>query len=276
MLRSILVGLDGSDVGQTAVDLGIRWAQQREAVLAGIGIVDEPSIRHSEPMPLGGGSFKEERDEARLADARLRVAQFLEGFSTRCTAAGVANQTIQATGQPAQLICQESQRFDLVLLGKKTYFHFETQNEPDDTLSTVLTCGPRPVVTVPEKIGEGSSIVIAYDGSLQSARTLQTFQSVMLNPSQEVHVVSVHGDAEEATKRADRALSFLAFHQVQAQRHVLISTTPAKAILEQVARLNAGLLVMGAYGQPAMREFFFGSVTRSILREQTVPLFLSH
>jgi nucleotide-binding universal stress UspA family protein len=33
---------------------------------------------------------------------------------------------------------------------------------------------------------------------------------------------------------------------------------------------------MGAYGQPTMHEFFVGSVTRSMLVESPVPLFLSH
>ena len=54
------------------------------------------------------------------------------------------------------------------------------------------------------------------------------------------------------------------------------SAPPAKVILEQIGRLNAGLLVMGAYGQPGLREFFLGSVTRTLLQETPVPLLLFH
>ena len=39
---------------------------------------------------------------------------------------------------------------------------------------------------------------------------------------------------------------------------------------------NPALLVMGAYGQPAWREFIFGSATRSLLKLSPVPLFLCH
>ena len=46
--------------------------------------------------------------------------------------------------------------------------------------------------------------------------------------------------------------------------------------MEHTSRLNASLFVMGAYGQPALREFFLGSVTRTLLEEASVPLFLSH
>jgi len=36
------------------------------------------------------------------------------------------------------------------------------------------------------------------------------------------------------------------------------------------------MIVMGGYGQPVLREFFLGSVTRTLLAESPVPLFLYH
>ena len=54
------------------------------------------------------------------------------------------------------------------------------------------------------------------------------------------------------------------------------SARAADVILDQVQQLDAGLLVMGAYGQPVLREFFLGSVTRKVLEECPVPLFLYH
>lgn len=51
---------------------------------------------------------------------------------------------------------------------------------------------------------------------------------------------------------------------------------PAQVLLGHVQQVQAGLLVMGAYGQPTLREFFFGSVTRTLLAESPVPLFLYH
>jgi nucleotide-binding universal stress UspA family protein len=33
---------------------------------------------------------------------------------------------------------------------------------------------------------------------------------------------------------------------------------------------------MGAYGHSRLREFILGGVTRSLLREMTVPVLLSH
>ena len=131
-------------------------------------------------------------------------------------------------------------------------------------------------MTVPERLGGGDSVVIAYDGSLQAARTLQAFQALQLDQSQEVHVLAVHADHCEAVRHAERAIDFLAFHAIKAQLHAVTSSSPASAIIEHTHRLGAGLLVMGAYGQTTFKEFLFGSVTRSLLSETKVPLFLYH
>jgi len=277
MLRSILIGLDGSPCSEAAVELGMRWGKQFDAMLVGLGIIDEPTICQAEPIPIGGGVYKRQRDEILLADARRKVEHYLQSFALRCASAGVAAKLLEDVGLPAEQICREAQRYDLILLGKQSNYHFETQPDVDETITQVLKASPRPVVTVPAQLSDGSAIVIAYDGSLQAARTLQAFLALGLHRSHEVHVVAIHSDHEEGVRHADRAIDFLRFHDVKAQRHVLSDTSSTAALLmEQVKQRNAGLLVMGAYGQPALREFFFGSVTQTMLKAATVPLFLYH
>jgi nucleotide-binding universal stress UspA family protein len=105
---------------------------------------------------------------------------------------------------------------------------------------------------------------------------LQAFQSLLLDLSQEVHIVTINPDNAEAIRHADCAIDFLGFHGIKAQRHTFTTSSPATAIIEQANRLKAGMLVMGAFGQPVIREFFFGSVTRTILKEMICPLFLYH
>ena len=67
MPRSILLGLDGTEQSTGAVELGLRWARRYDSLLVGIGVIDEPSIRSAEPVPLGASYFKEHRDQRLLA-----------------------------------------------------------------------------------------------------------------------------------------------------------------------------------------------------------------
>lgn len=277
MVKSILVGVDGSTFSASAVELGIRWARRFDALLVGLGVIDEPTIRRPELVPIGASHFKEHSDEVRLARARVQVKRFLERFARRCTEAGAACKLLEDTGLPNETIMLEAQRYDLIVLGQQTHFHFASQSSPDETLTQVLKHTPRPVVTVPEQLPAATAVMVAYDGSLQAARALQAFQASGLAGSETVHVVSVGDDPAEAARHAERAVEFLRFHAIPATAHVLgPAPSTAETLLDQVRQLQVGLLVMGCYGQPGLREFILGSVTRTVLRRSSVPLFLYH
>jgi nucleotide-binding universal stress UspA family protein len=277
MLRSILLGLDGSAYSESAMELSFQWARQFRALLVGLGIVDEPAIRREELIPAGVSAEKAYGGASVLENAKRRVEQFLEHFAFRCMDAGVASEVLEDVGSPYEQIILEAQRYDLIVLGQQTYFHFATQKSACETLQAVLSDSPRPVVTVPERLRDGSSVVIAYDGSLQAARALQAFQGLGLGSGRAIHIVSVDANREDAQARAERAADYLRYHAVQAEIHPLVSTIPAnEVILDQTDRLNAHLLVMGAYGQPTLQEFFLGSVTKNVVHEAKVPVFLFH
>lgn len=279
MLKSILIGVDGSSSGSAAIDLGIRWAWNFGATLVGMGIVNEPAICGPEPVPLGATAFKCERDEMRLAAARRNAEDTLQSFGARCAIAGVSYEALVAIGDPAEQMAIEAQRFDAVVFAQRDGVHFETQPGDDrNTLRNVAKRGPRPIVAVPALPRGGRNIVVAYDGSLQAARTLQLFQGLGLCASGEVHAVSVHPDEAEAARVAGRAVDYLRRHEIAAHSHAVAAAPEgiAAALLERVENLDAGLLVMGAYGRPVLKELFFGSVTQQILDAGAVSVFLSH
>lgn len=277
MIRSILVGLDGSTFSGSAIALAIQFARQFDAMVVGLGVVDEPRIRQGDFVPLGASAYKERADNIRLAQATRKVDQILEQFSLRCSEAGVASKVLEDVGAPHEQIVREAQRYDIIVLGQQTYFHFATQETPCETLKTLVKNSPRPVVTVPEKLSEGKAILIAYDGSIQAARALQTFQAIAYNGVAPIHVISVAAEHVEACRHLDHAREFLAFHDIQSTPHPIVSSAAvAQALLQHIGPLDIGLVVMGAYGQPTLREFFFGSVTQTFLKECPVPLFLYH
>ena len=132
------------------------------------------------------------------------------------------------------------------------------------------------MVFVPAASDGGESIVVAYDGSLQSSRALQAFVASGLGSGTQVHIVSV-GDRQDSTRCALRAITFLKSHGIEAVAQIMAtSPSPGESILSKVRSLNAGMVVMGAYGDWAPREFFLGSVTCTLLNESPVPIFCFH
>ncbi len=48
-----------------------------------------------------------------------------------------------------------------------------------------------------------------------------------------------------------------------------------RVLLSQAADFNADLVVMGAYGHSHLSEWMFGGVTRTVLREASLPVLMS-
>ena len=277
MLRGILVGLDGSPFSDGAVSLGLKWAKATGAVLAGEVVIDRPGLSSPETVPTGSGLYRMFPDDKKIAEARAKAERHSAAFLERCTAAGVVCKQVMEVGDPAGAIATQAQRYDVVLLGLETYFRSMPGDGPCDTLDKVLHSPPRPVVAVPAALADGNTAVIGYDGSLQAARTLAAYVATGLAAGYDNVVVTINEDYDEAARTTEAAVDYLGLHGVTVKaRPVETRLDPAAVLLDHAGQFNAGLVVMGAFGHSALREFFFGSTTRGVLRSSKVPVMLYH
>ncbi len=276
MIRSILIGIDGTDDGAAAMAMGIDLARRSQAEVTGIGVVDELGVLVPEPTLFTECFYHNTMTSARPSN-RHRIEAALDLLARSCDGLGVACQTLRAGGLACEQIIEEARNHDLVLLGQQTHFYQGWEDRCDETLHNVLRGSPRPVVVVPKTPGEGESVVVAYDGSIQARHALAAFDSTILDHAREVHVVSVALDHPDASRHADTAVESLRSRGIEAHAHPVATVrTAAGVILDEVRRLNAGLIVMGTHGQPVLREFLIGSVTSTILKDSRVPVFCSH
>jgi nucleotide-binding universal stress UspA family protein len=278
MLRSILVGLDGSKHSATATDLAIKWARQFQPRLVGIGVVDEPGIHAPESVPVGGAMFEQQRNEQRMTEARERVREILAKFADRCEQVGVEYDALETVGEPCAQILLAAQSRDVVILGTESHYHFETSVAPGETVEKVLKSSPRPVVAVPAETQSGAGIIVAYDGRPGAARSLQALVALGLATNRHVHIVTVDRKSADAAQRTlDPALQYLRSHEIEVATRPLVTDEKIEVVLlNESERLKTELLVMGAYGQSRLSEFLLGSTTRHMLASTRIPLLLSH
>ena len=275
MIRRVLVAMDGSAHGASAATLALEWAGRFGTELVGLGILDKPSITRPEPVSIGGTAFKHQRDEVRLADAHRRVVELLGDFQRRCNTAGVRCTVLEDIGAPHEQIVSEASGCDVVVIGRETHFQFETQDQPDATLSKVLHDSPRPVVVVPRELGAGNGVLVAYGSGRGVARTLQTFALLGLAGDESVRLLAIDHDPVRAEARLHPAGQFLTAHGVRVALQPMASrAAPAEVILDEVRRQRPRLVVMGAHGYHPVRNLFFTSVTRAVLKESPVPVFV--
>jgi nucleotide-binding universal stress UspA family protein len=150
-------------------------------------------------------------------------------------------------------------------------------------LESFLFRAGRPVLLTPsawrgQRIGE--RILIGWNAKREAVRAINDALP-FLKAAREVAVATVdalpsasgHGQAPGMDLAAH-----LARHGVRVEvRNVDgMGRTEGRALVEEAAAVNADMIVMGAYGHSRSQEMLFGGVTRELLEDAPVPLFLSH
>ena len=278
MVKEILVCLEGSKSGSRAVDVAIDFGRELDAAIVGLAIVDEPDIRAGTPTPIGGASFKAQRDEALVEDAHKRAKEWIDQFTLRCRAAEVLGLGTEVNGRPAATILREARRRDLTILGRQANFRFETDDDDWRTRDAVLRGAGKPVVIVPEeRVAAGPAVLVAYDGTAAASRAMQSFAQSGLSEARQVHVLSVGDEGARAWELAERGCAIFRELGVAASEHHVVSLqSTADAILAERDKLGAQLIVQGAYAHSRFSRLLWGSVTKEVLQKSPVPVFLHY
>jgi nucleotide-binding universal stress UspA family protein len=281
MTMEILVCLETSPSCEAAIGFAIAVARAVEGRLLGLAIVDEPDIRAGAAVSIGGASFKHERDDALVAEARKNAAAWTDAFMRRCEAAKVPARPQVIVGRAAASILAEMQAHNLTVLGRDANFHFETDEVDPTTRDTILHKAQGPVILVPVNGGgvgaERRPVLLAYDGSSASKRALNSFADSGLGQGREMHVAAVDDDGATAWEMTNRAVVALRERGLTAEPHNVVSVLSIpEALIDVANKINAGLLVMGAYTSSRFSTLVRGSVTHELIEKTLIPLYLHH
>lgn len=288
MLHSILIALDGSPSSLEAADRGLELAHRHRAYVEGLGIVNSAWIQRPEAVPAGGMAYKTAMDLKRLWSATERVEAVLQDFRQRAERAGVPSFEVrQLDGNPVRLIEIEAASHDLIAIGRHSMFDLGGEMcELPLCIDRIIRNEPRPVLLVPEvpfgagQVGSRPSVLVAFDGSAASSRSVHMFAVLGLAAGNVVHVLTVDEPSSgRAQETASRAGTLLRRHGA-AEVHTIglgdrEAGTPSEAILGMSKALRVDTIVMGAYGHRGIREIF-GSCTREVVEGCPTAVFLYH
>jgi nucleotide-binding universal stress UspA family protein len=274
MFRAIIAAVKPAASQKFVVDFTTTLAQKHRMQIDAYSVIDEGRIAGAQPVPIGGSAFKAHRDEQFLATARQYAAEQLSAFATASSALGIECQTQMVEGAIEKVLSAAAQRCDLLVCGHTTGGDASEQS----LLYSILKHSPRPAIVVPQaEFAWSPNVLIAYDGSVQAARVLASFVASGLAEGRKIHLASFDAGTGEAQARAETAQAFLHRHGISCDVHVGKLTKDAGSqVLDAARQISAGLVVMGSFGRSAIREFFIGSVTRSMLSELSMPVFLDH
>jgi nucleotide-binding universal stress UspA family protein len=164
--------------------------------------------------------------------------------------------------------------FDLIVLGRP-----ERHGEPPrlTVVEAALFESGRPVLLVPPSSPGtiGATIVIAWNGSTETARTV-ALGMPMLAKAGRVIVLTLEGWGEDPT--GEELANNLQRNGIAAEavKRSMISRSAGEAILEYAAAFHADLLIKGAYTQSRLRQMILGGATSHILANAKLPVLMAH
>lgn len=277
-IRRILTPLDVSAFAEAATRRSCEVAARHGAEVTGLVVLDSPGIRSSvAPADVSHWPLVQETVMRATADAAERIRRARDRFAKRCGEGGLVHRESEFEGVPADKILEASVLHDLVVMGLRTFFHFETQKGPGDSLSKVLGRTVTPVLAVPEA-DEGQPYrhaVVAWDGSFSAGRAFRDFLGFAAPYDLDITVLTAATDPEQGSLLLREAEAFLQAHGVIRYRTVLADTT---SLDELHSRYLAGadLIVAGIHARRFFVDLFVGSFTNRLIENGDAALYLSH
>jgi len=276
-MRSVLVALDDTPGGAAAVAFAVALAKRGNARLTGASVLDIDYLTAPEPGGVGTAYYKFKADLARLKRGHERSEKAAAEFLRRCESETIERDVLALEGSPAAVLYGAAATHDLVVIGQDCDFHGERGGGLAKSVVQILKGSARPLVITPDAVHDPGRVVVAYDGSGPAARALQIAVLLGLTTDAEVHVVAVRPEEEEADRFARQAGAYLSLYGCEATlRPTVARADPAELVIAEARALEAGLLVMGAYGHRGWREALLGSFTTRMLSQCPTALFIHH
>jgi len=183
---------------------------------------------------------------------------------------------IDVTGDLASSLRDAAAISDILVVNRQ----LDSTSYPDmfGTAGEVVVKSGKPVLAVPEtarRFDAFGHAMVAWDGSREAEAALRAAVP-LLQLADRVTILEV--DDGSIRVPAFEAAEYLSRHGVKAsllQRSSGVDI-PSTVILDELEEKTASYLVMGGFGHSRMVEAMIGGVTRRMLRECPVPLFLAH
>jgi nucleotide-binding universal stress UspA family protein len=275
-LGEIVVFIDGHTETSRILEFAGTLAQEHGARLISVFMQPEPAATPPEMFARGKGIVNViEGHQAQLQGIEADYRAQFEGI--------VRRHGIQSEWRSLPYLSSEvgvhAYYADLVVIARPESAG-QTAGPPGLAESLVLSSG-RPIIAFPPcgTVSRVRRILVGWNATRESIRAVADALPVLVKTEAVEVLVADHQRHPEGHGQEPGAdiARHLARHgaQVEVQRVSSPGEDVGRLLLSQAATFRADLLVMGAYGHTHLREWMFGSVTRTVLYEAGLPVLMS-
>ena len=274
MIKRILVGLGGTTYTPVAVRRAVELAQRHQAFVTGITVVDSKRLHDVGPVPLGGGTAADKLREHRRHVIEERIASAIQEFEDACRQAGVYHTVRHETGDSFTLLHSLARYHDLMVFGLRSIFDHGLDEDPHDILAQIISHGVRPIVAVAEQLRPVRKALLAYSGSMESAKTIRHFLQMQLWPDVKLKIVTFKQSPKEAETLMAEMADYCRAHGYEPELEHSTADGRDK-ILTQAHEWDADIIVLGNSARSYFLRKIVGETTLHVIQHSDRELFLA-
>jgi len=275
MIKRILVGLGGTSYTPVAIQRAVGLAKRFEAEITGVTVVDVKHLSNIGPVPVGGGHAADKLRRHRIMVTKERIEEAISKFESDCTEAGIKYQIKREERKdPFDLMISLARYHDLMIFGLRSVFEYGISGEePKDTLTRLISAGVRPIIAVSKEYRPIQNVMIAYSGSMESAKTMKRFIQLHLWSDVKLKIVTF-----QSSKDMAQGLLFDASEYCRAHGFAVETESnpghPKDFLLPMATQWQADMIVLGNSARNLLVKRLLGETALHILRNADRPLFL--
>ena len=146
--------------------------------------------------------------------------------------------------------------------------------EPTDSLERLVAAGVRPIIAVSDSYRPIGRVLVAYSGSLESAKTFKHFVQSGLYPNAAVRVIHFGRDAATCQRRLEAVQGYFEAHGRSIETD-FVAGDPSHELVPYAQNWGADLIVAGNSAKNLLLRKLFGETALQLLRESPLPLYLA-
>jgi nucleotide-binding universal stress UspA family protein len=262
MIKRILLGLGGTPYTSVAIQRAVQLAKRFEAEITGVTVSDVKRLT-------------KEMAAQRIRVTKEKIEEAISEFESACTVDGITYHLKQEKREdPFDLMISLARYHDLMIFGLRSIFEYDISfEEPKDTLARLISAGVRPIIAVSDKFRPIQKVLIAYSGSMESAKTMKRFVQLRLWPDVKLKIVTFHSSEEKTRQLLYDASEYCRAHGF----HVESESNPGspKDFLLPIATYwQADMIALGNSARNLLLKRLVGETALYIIRNADRPLFL--
>lgn len=281
--QHVLACIDGSAVTESVCDYA-AWYASRLSLPVGLLHVSDIPVSNRRDLSGAIGMDSRQLLLAELTEMDERRAKVVNSYSNalvqdaksylQSSFEDIKVNIYQRHGKLLPAIEHFKEENRAIVMGRRGEDHKNSRINIGSQIETVARASSIPVLICSEPFKAPSSYMVAFDGSKTAIKATQMVAKSDLLKGLQGYIVMIGNDKDTAKKSLADAVEHLMSSGFMVEAHHLPERDAVDGLLTFQIENDVDIIVVGAYGNSKLQQFFLGSTTTEIIASTLSPVIL--